>query len=84
MKYIRRWFWDSRLGMISTRGIFAATFIGLFVCGLGITQLAKIQCAAKAEKMGVEHDYGFFSTCQVNIDGSFVPLKNYRVIGEDE
>lgn len=38
-------------------------------------------CAKQAQKMGMNHDWGFVQGCMVEAKpGQWVPLKNYRVL----
>lgn len=71
------------------------TLTGLFVClgaGIAICLLIGVvlvlplglvagkSCAAKAERLGVEYDYGIMQGCFVKQGNTWVDYSNYRVI----
>lgn len=42
--------------------------------------LPKVQCKAKAEKMGFECDWGFVQGCMIKVNGKWMSMESYRVI----
>lgn len=46
---------------------------------LSVNAADRTRCSATAEQIGVAHDYGFWSGCVVEVDGTWIPLDNYRV-----
>ena len=40
----------------------------------------KLQCSAKAEKMGFECDGGFVQGCMIKVNGKWMSMDSYRVI----
>lgn len=47
-----------------------------------VAKFAEYQCAAQADLMKVDYQFGVVVGCMVKTkSGEFVPLKNYRVVG---
>lgn len=40
----------------------------------------KLQCSAKAEKMGFECDWGVVQGCMIKVNGKWMSMESYRVI----
>jgi hypothetical protein len=54
--------------------------ISIFLVNLGFKQ----ECKQTAEIMGVEWKYNFWIPCMVKIDGKFIPIDSYKVVGVKE
>lgn len=57
--------------------IFLGIFAGIF---FGVGTLRSAVCHNQAEEMQVESKWRWVGGCFVEIDGKWVPLKNYRVL----
>lgn len=64
--------------------LIAGALVGVLIIGLAYT-FGPPFCRAPAEKMGIDHDWGFWSGCMVEIEpGKWVPLETYRLTEERE
>jgi len=70
----------SFLGICSM--IIIITTIFLFLIALAFTIPDRIQCHAKADKMGFESNYTISTDCMIKVKGTYVPIDNYRVVTE--
>jgi hypothetical protein len=64
---------------------FAFAF-ALFVAG-GVAATWKFQqftCGRKADKMALDHDWGYWTGCRVEVNGRYVNIDDYRVTDEVE
>lgn len=53
--------------------------------GMLVNYLASVSCEKKAEALGKEHKYGFFTGCLVEIEEDvYINYKNYRVNVDDD
>lgn len=39
-------------------------------------------CKSKADKMGLEYDFAPGSGCMIKVDGKWLPMSQYRVLGD--
>lgn len=61
----------------------ALVIIGFFVVLVvgGILGIDRNACIAEATVLELEYDWGFFSGCNVEVDGTFYPIDQYvRVV----
>ncbi len=58
-----------------------ASFIAGIVILLACCGFEEFGCSSKAQKMGVESDYGPFQGCMIQVDRRWIPLESYRTIG---
>lgn len=62
---------------------FITLFFGILIIG-GLVILSHVsaafRCESKAEKMGLEHDYGIVQGCMVKAKNGWIPMEAYRVI----
>lgn len=65
---------DSLLGWVIGLMLSIAAIVGLSYV------LSSIPCEAKAERMGLQHDYGLLEGCMVKVDNRWVPLDSYRTV----
>ena len=72
-KILRRVWW-------SFESFIPFILIALLVFGIGFLAYTgyRIGCEQRAELVGVESEYGFFTTCMWNVDGQWIPEDNYR------
>lgn len=71
-------------------GLFVCIGVAILVCAIiGVLLLVPVNlaashsCAAKAERLGLEYDYGLFKGCFVKQDNQWIDYSNYRVILHD-
>lgn len=43
---------------------------------------SRYECGRKADKMELEHDYGFWTGCRVEVNGRLIDMDDYRVVEE--
>lgn len=54
---------------------------GLFtVMFLAVYTVEGLKCEAQAQEMGVAYKWGYWTGCMVEVNGRFIPLKNYRML----
>lgn len=39
-------------------------------------------CTEQTKEIGFPHRWGVFSGCMIEVNGSWIPLENYRFLGE--
>ena len=69
-------------------GLMACLGVGIAVCVVICLLLAgpiylinSCACSAKADQLGLEHDFGFFKGCFVREkNGQWIDYNNYRVV----
>jgi hypothetical protein len=73
----RESFWETGWGVLT--GLFLVMVIVITLIFGAVIIVESKSCRETANQMGLEYDYGFWSDCQVNVDGQWVPLDNYRI-----
>lgn len=68
-------FWYG-LGLTAIIGLIVVVLLG--AVGLGVGFFERKSCRIKAEAMGREWRWGYFSGCLVEYEGEFVPVENIR------
>jgi hypothetical protein len=48
---------------------------------LGSCAFNEAQCSSKAEKMGFKDDYGPVQGCMIHVDKAWIPIEQYRTLG---
>lgn len=56
--------------------LIAAIALLIFMC----IKLDEASCRGKAQKMGFECDWSYVYGCMINVNGSWLPIKSYRVM----
>lgn len=72
---------ESIFGLFACIGIaiLVCLFVGALLFG-PIYLISSKSCAAKAERLGLEHDFGAFQGCFVKDGDTWVDYNRYRVI----
>lgn len=74
-RYLRDWVFFT--ATISGILLAIAALSGLI--GLASIKVYEKSCYDTASKLGLQADFGVFSGCNVNVDGTWIPLDNYMV-----
>ena len=59
---------------------FVATVVIALVTFLIAYPLPRYECSIKAEKQGLEYDFGLIQGCMVKIDGKWVDYDRFRIM----
>lgn len=54
----------------------------VLVCIFLVGALNDNSCAVQARRMGLEQEYGWSEGCMIRVNQQWVPIDNYRVVGE--
>lgn len=65
------------LGVVLVGAVMAVVLLGFSL--VLVNPLVKAVCLSKSEPMQKEMKFDFWAGCFVEIDGEFIPLRNYRV-----
>jgi hypothetical protein len=86
LKRIWEWWvytWDDlREILLFLGGVLLGIGVLVGVVTYGIYRGERYSCGRKADKMGLEHDYGFWTECRVEINGRYIDIDDYRVTEE--
>lgn len=70
-------------------GAIAVIVVGVLILALigaivgGIYGCDRAECNGRTQSIGFEHRYMWpFGGCQICVNGSWIPLENYRFLGE--
>ena len=73
--------WEDWVWCIVLILVVVAVLVGITV---GITYLTMPPtCEAMTENIGLPHQWSFWGGCQVQEDGKWIPLENWRYFGND-